>query len=180
VKPRVLIVDDNPANRRAFESILDDDYSVVLAASGHQALELTLKEEFAVILLDVRMPGMDGFETAELLAKRERSSHIPIIFLSAYDQTVLQAKRGYLAGAMDFVFSPVDEELLKFKVGAFARSYLRNEAMRMQVGQLNNLVQALQVDLNMRGPGEAALRGKIKQLEDVIQGLRRQIFSTSV
>src|SRR5262245_35215796 len=103
-KPRVLVVDDNEANRAAFESVLERDYTVRLASTGERALQLALTEEFAVILLDVRMPGMDGFETAELLRKRESTRHTPIIFLSAYDQTILQAKRAYVAGATDFIF----------------------------------------------------------------------------
>src|SRR5579885_2865779 len=102
-KPHVLVVDDHPANRMAFEHVLEPRYTVTLAATGRQALEMTLRQDFAVILLDVKMPGMDGFEVAELLRKRERTSHTPIVFISAYDQTVLQAKRGYVSGATDFV-----------------------------------------------------------------------------
>src|SRR5690242_15235878 len=119
IKPRVLIVDDHPANRRAFESLLESDYSVAVAATGYQALALTLRDDYAVILLDVKMPGMDGFEVAELLRRRERTKYTPIVFISAFDQTVLQLKKGFVAGATDFVFSPVDEDLLKYKVATY-------------------------------------------------------------
>src|SRR6185295_11512133 len=109
-KPRVLVVDDRPANRLAFKTLLDPQYTVVLAENGHEALKRALEQEFAVILLDVRMPGMDGFETAELLRKRESMRYTPIVFMSAYDKNDLQAKKGYIAGATDYLFSPVDED----------------------------------------------------------------------
>jgi CheY-like chemotaxis protein len=174
-KPQVLVVDDHPANRRAFESILEQDYAVTLAANGHQALELILREEYAVILLDVRMPGLDGFEVADLLRKRDRTRHTPILFMSAYDQNVIQMKRGYVAGATDFIFSPVDEELLKFKVAAYVQIYLRDETMRLQIQRLSAMVQSLEGDVRRRGPAEEVLKSKIRELESMVEGLRRQM-----
>ena len=178
VKPRVLIVDDHPANRRAFETLLEPNYTVHIAAGGLQALELTLREEYAVILLDVKMPGMDGFEVAELIRKRERTRHTPIVFISAYDQTILQMKKGYIAGATDFIFSPVDEELLKFKVATYAHIFLRNEALRVQIRDLEQTVAALREDFRGRNPSEVAILGRIKSLETNIDGLKRHIEST--
>src|SRR6185436_2524289 len=89
VKPRVLVVDDRDANRYAFETVLEKEFSVTLAASGKQALELCRREEFAVIVLDVRMPEMDGFETAEALRRNEKTRVTPIIFTSAYEQPMI-------------------------------------------------------------------------------------------
>src|SRR5262245_58482935 len=98
-KPRVLIVDDTPANRYAFQSLLEEDYTVYIAGTGRRALELARIEEFAVILLDVRMPEMDGFETAERLRRLDKVRFTPILFTSAYDKTMGQLTRGYVAGA---------------------------------------------------------------------------------
>src|SRR5690242_19263318 len=94
-KPRILIVDDHPANRLAFTTLLEPNYTVTAAADGQQALELALQEDYAVILLDVRMPMMDGFAVAEVLRKTDRTRQTPIVFMSAFDQTVLQTKKGY-------------------------------------------------------------------------------------
>jgi CheY-like chemotaxis protein len=174
-KPRVLIVDDHPANRQAFESLLENDYTLGIAATGYQALELTLREDYAVILLDVKMPGMDGFEVAEMLRRRERSRHTPIIFMSAYDQTIVQAKKGYVAGATDFVFSPVDEELLKLKVATYVKMYLSNEALRLQIQELQRTVHALQGELAKRPAGDGVVAMAVRNIEGQIEGLRRQM-----
>jgi CheY-like chemotaxis protein len=174
-KPRVLVVDDHPANRRAFESLLEPDYTVHLAASGFQALELTLADEYAVILLDVKMPGMDGFEVADLLRRRERTKHTPIVFISAFDQTVLQVKKGFVAGATDFIFSPVDEELLKFKVATYVQIYLRNESLRFRIRDLEATVATLREELRAQGSAGAAILGRIRSLDGIIEGLKREL-----
>jgi CheY-like chemotaxis protein len=176
-KPRVLVVDDHPANRRAFEAILEPGYTVHLAASGFQALELTLREDYAVILLDVKMPGMDGFEVAELLRRRERTKHTPIVFISAFDQTVLQVKKGFIAGATDFVFSPVDEELLKFKVATYVQIYLRNESLRFRIRDLETTVATLREELRARGSADTAILVRIQSLDGIIDGLKRELES---
>jgi len=173
-KPRVLIVDDTPANRYAFQSVLEEHYTVYIAGSGRRALELTRLEEFAVILLDVRMPEMDGFETAEHLRRDERIRFTPIIFTSAYDKTIGQLTRGYVAGATDFLFSPVDADLLKLKVATYVQVYLRNEALRIQIHQLNLTLQSLQTEVARREPVEKGLMARIRELEDVISELNRQ------
>jgi CheY-like chemotaxis protein len=174
VKPRILVVDDHPANRRAFESILEADYTVVLAEDGAQALELTLLNDFAAILLDVRMPGMDGFEVAELLRDRERTRYTPIVFMSAFDQNVIQTKRGYLAGGTDFIFSPVDEDLLKYKVAAYVRIYQRNEALWLRILQLQATFRTLQMEVGRTCP-TASIQTKIRRLTDQIESLKEQV-----
>jgi CheY-like chemotaxis protein len=173
-KPRVLIVDDHPANRLAFRMLLEPLYNVAVAANGRDALELVSIYEFAVILLDVRMPGMGGFEVAELLRKDERTRYTPIVFMSAYDRTDFHAKKGYLAGATDYIFSPVDEELLKFKVAAYVQQYLRNEALWLQVQQLQETVLSLQRELAQCCPTELALE-EIRRLEGQIEALKDQL-----
>jgi CheY-like chemotaxis protein len=176
-KPRVLIVDDNPANRRAFEILLEEKYTLEVAASGHQALELTLKEDFAVVLLDVRMPGMDGFEVAEFLRRRERTRHTPIIFISAFDQTVLQLKKGYVAGATDFIFSPVDEDLLKLKVATYVEIYLRNEALRLRILELETTLGSLHAEFRRLDPSRAILEQRIKTLELTLATLKHELIA---
>jgi len=175
-KPQVLVVDDNVANRAAFKILLETDYTVVLAESGPQALDLSLREEFAVILLDVRMPVMDGFETAALLRQRERTHHTPIIFMSAFDQSVFQIKKGYVAGATEFLSSPVDEELLLFKVGAYAKLHHRNESMRRQIYHLNRMIEAIKVEANLRANlRETAFKAKMDELGATIADLNKEI-----
>jgi len=173
-KPHVLIVDDHPANRRAFQSLLEAEYTVSVAQSGAQGLELALVTDFAAILLDVRMPGMDGFEVAELLRKRERTRYTPIIFMSAYDRTAFHARKGYLAGATDFIFSPVDEDLLKSKVAAYVKLYLRNEALWLQILQLQATVRSLQVEIG-RSFATQPLALKVRRLELQIEALKEQV-----
>lgn len=174
-KPRVLIVDDHPANRLAFESLLESRYTVSVAANGRQALELTLREDFAVILLDVKMPDMDGFEVAELLRKRQKTKGTPIVFISAFDQTVVQMKKGYVAGAIDFIFSPVDEELLKFKVASYVQIYLRQEAMWFRIQELESTLNTFYTELKRRNPADAELREKILKLEGQLGELKREM-----
>ena len=173
-KPRVLVVDDNAANRLAFESILETDYSVVLADSGLEALELCRRLDFAVIVLDVRMPGMDGFETAEALRGREKTRSTPIIFTSAYDQTLAAMTRGYVAGATDYLLSPVEPDLLKMKVATYAQIQLRYEAFRLKIQELENLLQSLRAELAKRVPGELGLKQRIRELEAAVAELNRQ------
>jgi len=153
-KPKVLIVDDHPANLLAFQSLLERDYSLAVAENGQEALKLALREPYSVILLDVRMPGMDGFEVAELLRKRDLTRHTPIVFMSAYDHSVVQAKKGYVAGATDFIFSPVDEDLLKFKVATYVQISLRDESIRRQILELQSAMDELQAELRKGSPSD--------------------------
>ena len=179
VKPRVLIVDDHPANRMAFGALLQDDYTVSLAASGPEALELSARHDFAVILMDVRMPIMDGFETASRLRQRE-ARYTPILFISAYDQNDHHLKRGYVAGATDFIFSPVDEDLLKFKVATYVQFFLRHESLMIRVQQLTEMLRLLQAEVAKRGPSEQDLNERIRELERAVDDLRRQLLALPV
>lgn len=169
--PRVMVVDDRPANRLAFRAVLDSEYSVSLAESGADALALAQSEMFDVILIDVRMPGMDGFETAEFLRMEPRSRYTPIIFTSAYDQTLDQIKKGFVAGATDFLFSPVDNELLRFKVGTYAALHQRYESTKAELRRLQYLVQALFREVATRCPMDDVLKTRIVQLEGTLDNL---------
>lgn len=125
-RPAILIVDDTPANLLAFTCVLESEgYEIVTASSGQEALKRALRQEFAVILLDVRMPGMDGIETATFL-RSGRSRFTPIVFVSAYENTPLEVARGYLVGAIDYLFSPVDSDVLRRKVSGLVEFYTRH------------------------------------------------------
>ena len=118
--PSVLLVDDEPANLTAVAAILEPlGVRRVLARSGPEALRAVLDEDFAVILMDVQMPGMDGFETASLIKQRRRSHNIPIIFVTAFDRGVGSVARGYREGAVDYLQKPYEAEILRAKVAVF-------------------------------------------------------------
>src|SRR5947208_304754 len=115
-RARVLLVDDDERNLLAVANVLEDLGEVVLARSGEEALRHLLKGEFAVILLDVYMPGMDGYETAQIIRGRDHTKGIPIVFLSAVNKETEHLMRGYAMGAVDYVFKPVDPIILRSKV----------------------------------------------------------------
>ena len=138
-KARILLVDDDERNLMALSEVLEDLAEVVTATSGREALRHLLKGDFAVILLDVFMPGMDGYETATLIRKREQTARIPIIFLSAVNKETEHLMRGYAMGAVDYVFKPVDSLILRSKVSVFVDLY----AMRLQVEEKSRAEQQL-------------------------------------
>lgn len=143
-KPRVnlLVVDDDATKRFALRTILTPlEEQVVEASSGADALRQLLRSEFAVILLDVRMPVMDGFETAQLIRQRPRSELTPIIFVTALDQAETDMARGYNLGAVDFIFAPVVPAILRAKVSVFADLYRAQQELRRYRTQLESLVQ---------------------------------------
>ncbi|MGO4839063.1 PleD family two-component system response regulator, partial [Rhizobiaceae sp. 2RAB30] len=110
-RSRILAVDDDQRNLMAINEVLAPIAEVVCVQSGEEALRSLLKEEFAVILLDVLMPGLDGYETASLIRQREQSKRTPIIFLTAINKEQAHMLRGYDAGAVDFLFKPFDESM---------------------------------------------------------------------
>ncbi len=130
--PAVLVVDDNVAQRAALRAVLEDlDVTVVEAESGRDALRCLLRQTVAVILLDVNMPGLDGFETAALIRQRPRSEHTPIIFVTAHEDDTY-AVRGYSMGAVDYILSPVQPSVLRAKVAVFIDLYRNAEEIRAQ------------------------------------------------
>jgi two-component system sensor histidine kinase/response regulator len=138
----VLLVDDDSTKRFALKSILAPlGENVVEAASGADALRQLLREEFAVVLLDVRMPVMDGFETAQLIRQRPRSELTPIIFVTALGQAETDMGRGYDLGAVDFVFAPVVPAILRAKVSVFVELYRAQQELRRYRTRLEMLVE---------------------------------------
>lgn len=133
----ILAVDDVPQNLAAIEAIFaQSGLKVLSAASGTEALELLLVNEVALALLDVQMPGMDGFEVAELMRGAERTRGIPIIFMTAASHDPTRTFRGYEAGAVDFLYKPVDPQILKSKVEVFVELYSQRLKLSAQLEEL--------------------------------------------
>jgi PAS domain S-box-containing protein len=134
---KVLLVDDRPENLLALEAILEPlGQTLLYASSGEDALRRLLGHDVAVILLDVQMPELDGFETARLIKQRERTSHIPIIFVTAISKDEEQVFQGYSAGAVDYVFKPFNPDVLRSKVAVFIELHEKREQLRLQAEQL--------------------------------------------
>ena len=141
-KVNILVVDDDATKRFALRTVLAPlDENVVEASSGADALRQLLRNEFAVVLLDVRMPIMDGFETAQLIRQRPRSELTPLIFVTALDQAEPDMGRGYNLGAVDFVFAPVVPAILRAKVIVFVELYRAQQELRRYRTQLETLVE---------------------------------------
>ncbi|HET6383530.1 MAG TPA: response regulator [Armatimonadota bacterium] len=135
-KANILLVDDRVENLVALESVLEDlGQNLVTASSGREALKRLLEMDFAVILLDVQMPGMDGFETATLIRSRQRSRHTPIVFLTAINKTETHVTRGYSVGAVDYLFKPFDTEVLRAKVAAFVELFRKTNELHEEISQ---------------------------------------------
>src|SRR3970040_267144 len=123
--PKILLVDDLEDNLLAIETIFEPDgYRFVKANSGREALKILLKEfDFALILMDVKMPNLNGFETASLIYEREKLKHIPIIFITANNYGDENIFKGYKAGAVDYIYKPINSDLLRAKVSVFIELY---------------------------------------------------------
>ncbi|MFZ0592880.1 MAG: response regulator, partial [Bryobacteraceae bacterium] len=133
---KILLVDDTPENLVSLEAALDTlGEELVLAQSGKEALRFLLEDNFAAILLDVKMPDMDGFETAELIRSRPRSRHTPILFLTGYKNEE-HLFRGYDLGAVDFLFKPIVPEVLRSKVAVFVELSRKAELLQQQATAL--------------------------------------------
>jgi signal transduction histidine kinase len=134
--PSVLLVDDRPENLLALEGILKPlGARLVKARSGEEALLHLLRETFAVILLDVQMPRLDGLQTAELIKQREQTRHVPIIFITALSREAAYVFKGYAHGAVDYLLKPIDPEIVRAKVRVFCDLWVRGEKMRRQAAQ---------------------------------------------
>ncbi len=157
----VLIVDDDPKSLLAMEGLLEDLGSqVVLANSGEDALRHVLERDFAVILLDARMPGLDGFATAKLIRKRDRSRHTPIIFLTGAYEDARSMFRGYEAGGVDYIIKPPIPEVLKSKIGVFVDLYNKNAVLSREVAERQKAEESL------RASGES-LRALAARLQSI-------------
>jgi DNA-binding response OmpR family regulator len=134
----ILLVDDRPKNLLAFEEVLaEENYNLIRANSGEEALNCILKDEFAVIVLDLEMRGMDGFETVKLIKLREESKGIPIIFITAKSRKIEHLFKGYSIGAIDYMVKPFMPQLLKFKIDGFVSMYVINKKLQIQTELLH-------------------------------------------
>ena len=159
-KAKILLVDDRPENLLALEAILSAlDQTLVRAASGEEALKALLTDDFAVILLDVQMPGMDGFETAAHIKRRERTRDIPIIFLTAINHGPHHTFRGYAAGAVDYISKPFDPWVLRAKVSVFVELYMKNCQLKEQAALLRLQLDAGASAAAAQGNGQGPVQG---------------------
>ena len=143
-KFNILIVDDHPENLLALESILESpDLNILKASSGNEALGVMLDHEVSLVLLDVQMPGMDGFETAELMRSSEHTKNIPIIFVTAISKQRKHIFKGYETGAVDYLYKPLDLEILKSKVNAFIEFFKHKKELERTTEKLKKTVKAL-------------------------------------
>jgi PAS domain S-box-containing protein len=139
-RTNVLVVDDRPDGLLALEAVLAcDEYHLFKASSGHEALSQVLFNDFAVILLDVQMPELDGFETAKLLRENQRSKDTPIIFVTAINKEMRHINQGYESGAVDYIFKPFDPFVLKSKVNVFVDLFQKNLQIREQAELLRQI-----------------------------------------
>lgn len=166
---KILLVDDRPANLLTLESILEDlGQDIIKATSGKEALRYLLRDEVAVILLDVKMPEMDGFETASLIRERERSRHTPIVFLTAHKEEE-HVFRGYYAGAVDFLYKPINPEVLRSKVSVFVDLSLKTEMLKRQADTLQARNEELERTIEQRRRAEEQVRALNSDLEERVR-----------
>jgi len=143
-KANILLVDDQPANLLALQAMLEDlGQNLVQARSGEEALRHLLHDDFAVILLDVRMPGLDGYQTARLIRGRDRSRYTPIIFLTAYETPDLPVATAYALGAVDYLVKPLVPEIIRAKVSGFVELFQKTELVRLQGERLRRTAEEL-------------------------------------
>src|SRR5215204_5418030 len=136
----ILLVDDRPDKLLALEAVLSDlKQNLVKVKSGKDALRELLNKDFAVILLDVAMPCMDGFETAALIRKRMNSEHTPIIFVTSLSDSENHISRGYSLGAVDYILMPIVSEVLRTKVSVFVELYKKTEQIKQQAARVRQL-----------------------------------------
>ncbi len=164
----ILLVDDHEENLFALEAILEPTgYRLVRARSGDEALKALLREEFAAILLDVQMPGIDGFETAQLIRARERTRSVPIIFVTAISTTAEHVSRGYGSGAVDYLFKPVDPHILRSKVEVFGELYERGRARAEREEQLRATFEDAPIGMARADP-DGRIRHVNRALEEAL------------
>jgi signal transduction histidine kinase len=143
-KVSILLVDDDSRKRAALAATLEPlGHDLVTASSSREALQLVLRQDYAVMLLDVQMPGMDGFEFAAIVRSRERSRNIPIIFITAYSRAELDAMEGYSLGAVDFIFSPVMPQVLQAKVRVFIDLALARRKLEDEIAERRRVQEDL-------------------------------------
>ena len=142
---KILIVDDRPENLLTLEGILESsELTIIKANSGNEALGLLLEHRFALVLMDVQMPGMDGFETAEIMRSNAKTKNIPIIFVTAISKQRRHIFKGYETGAVDYLYKPLDLEILKSKINAFIDFFKHKEALEIATQRLSTTIKELE------------------------------------
>lgn len=174
-KARILLVDDRQENLTALEAILSSlDQTLVRANSGEEALKALLLDDFAVILLDVQMPGMDGFETASHIKRREMTKDIPIVFLTV-SHDPHHAFRGYASGAVDYLAKPFDPWILRAKVSVFVELYQKNRQLREQATLLQYRLTAGLAGGNGQSGRDSSADELLADLSDRLAAVEAQV-----
>ncbi|MBA3830250.1 MAG: response regulator [Taibaiella sp.] len=185
---KILVVDDREDNLLSMETILDKDgYTTVKANSGRAALRLLLKhQDFTLILMDVQMPDLNGFETAKLIYERDKLRHIPIIFITANDKSEEFIFRGYRTGGVDYIYKPINPDLLRAKVGVFVELYKKNHQLIIQEQTLIAINKSLETEIKERRNSEEKVKilntqlvENINQLKDTNEELERFAYVAS-
>lgn len=163
---KILIVDDKENNLISMESLLwDEGYNIVKARSGKEALKILLTDfDFTLILMDVEMPDLNGFETASMIYEREKLKHIPIIFITAHSYGDENLYKGYRTGAVDYIYKPIQPDLLRVKVMVFAELYRKNHLLMAQEQKLIAINRSLEIEIKDRIASEAKVNDLNKQL----------------
>lgn len=172
-QPKILLVDDREDNLLSIETILEPDgYKFVKASSGRQALKILLTEfDFALILMDVKMPNLNGFETASLIYEREKLKHIPIVFITANNYGEENIFKGYRTGAVDYIYKPINPELLRAKVSVFVDLYQKTHRLLAQEQKLVTINKNLQIEIHERKASEERVTELNRQLLENIARL---------
>ncbi|WP_170111271.1 response regulator [Mangrovibacterium marinum] len=170
MRPKILIVDDLIENLISLEAVLDDfDIDIVRATSGEEALKRSLKDEFALVILDVQMPGMNGYETLEMMRQRKKTRYLPVVFVSAIHQSDLHIIKGIETGAVDFIPKPIIPNILRGKVRVFLDLYMQ----RVQLNQLLTEMEQVNVNLKIaKEKAEEATRTKAMFLANMSHEIR--------
>lgn len=176
----ILLVDDRPDNLLTLEAVLKQPrYRLVTASSGAEALERLSQHEVAVMLLDVQMPEMDGFETARRIKQQPRLRDIPIIFITAINKDPVHVFRGYDAGAIDYLMKPFDDDVLRAKVGVITELFEKTRRIQQQERALVLANAELQQEIRERAKAESALRVAHDQLEQRVQERTASLIATN-
>ncbi len=188
MQQKILLVDDREDNLLSIETILAPaGYTFVKANSGKEALKILLKEfDFALILMDVKMPSLNGFETASLIYERDRLRHIPIIFITANSYGEEHIFKGYRSGAVDYIYKPINPDLLRAKVGVFIDLYKKNHRLLAQEQKLVAINRSLELEVHERKVSEQKVKDlnhklieNIERLESANRDLDRFAFMAS-
>ncbi|MGC1328675.1 response regulator, partial [Pseudomonas sp.] len=175
-KAKLLIVDDLPENLLALEALIKaDDREVHKALSADEALSLLLQHEFALAILDVQMPGMNGFELAELMRGTEKTKSIPIVFVSAAGRELNYAFKGYESGAVDFLHKPLEIHAVKSKVSVFVDLYSQRKALKEQLDALERSRQEQEVLLKKLQATQNELQHAVRMRDDFMSIVSHEV-----